>query len=81
MYASCRFLFKHFVRVLVVQLYNSTYTVTSWKNSRFIFAGRADFYMSINLSIADNAFPMRMLISLSVDEILQPRYVNYFTNI
>ena len=34
-----------------------------------------------NLSIALKAFPILMLTSFSVDEILQPRNVNWFTNL
>ena len=33
-----------------------------------------------NLSIAIYAFPMRMLILLSVDKILLPRYMKWSTN-
>ena len=33
-----------------------------------------------NLSIAVQVLPMRLLTSLSVDEILLPAYMNWFTN-
>ncbi len=51
-----------------------------WKNSHFILSERTDFHMVVNLSIADHAFPMLLLTSLSVDEILLPRYMNFSTN-
>ena len=41
---------------------------------------RSDFHMISNLSIAVHTFPMHMLASLSVDEILLPKYVNWSTN-
>ena len=45
-----------------------------------ILSEGSDFYMVINLSKAVHAFPMHMLILLSVDEILLLRYINWFTN-
>ena len=71
---------KCFVRSQMVQPYNSTDTATSWKNSSFILSERLDFHMLDNLSIAAHDFPMRILTSLSVDEILLSRYRNWFTN-
>ena len=56
----------------MVQAYNSTDTATAWKKS--------DFLMVVNLSIAVYALPMCMLTLLLVDEILLPRYGNWFTN-
>ena len=41
---------------------------------------RSDFPMIDNLSIAVHAFPMHILISLLIDEILRPRYVNWSIN-
>ena len=37
--------------------------------------------MTDNLFVADHAFPIRVLTSLSVDEILLPRYVNCSTGL
>ena len=37
--------------------------------------------MTDNLFVASHAFPIRALISLSVDEILLPRYVNCSTGL
>ena len=51
----------------------------AWKNSHFILSGRSEFCMVINLSVVVSALPMHMLILLSVDEILLPRYMNSFT--
>ena len=43
---------RHFIKVQVVQPYNSTDTATAWKNSHFILSERSDFYLVVNLSIA-----------------------------
>ena len=48
---------------------------TAWKNSRFILSEKLDFHMVDNLLITVHAFPTHILTSLSVDEILLPRYV------
>ena len=40
-----------------------------------LFYQRSDFHMVINLSIALNALPLLMLISILVDEILLLRYI------
>ena len=50
------------------------------KKSCFILLDRLDFHMIDNLSIAVLTFPMLMFSSLSVDEILQPRYMNWSTS-
>ena len=52
----------------MVHQYSSTGKAAAWKKS--------DFRMIDNLSIAVHAFSVRMLTSLSVDELLLPRYVN-----
>ena len=52
----------------------------AWKNSGFILSERQYFQMTNNLPLAAHAFPIPMLTSLAVDEILLPRYVNWFTN-
>ena len=63
-----------------MQLYNSTDTATAWKNSRFILSEKSDFHIVDNLSIAIHCLPMCMLTSLSVDEILLTRYINWLTD-
>ena len=63
-----------------MQLHISTNTATAWKNSHFILSERSDFLMVDNLSIALHALPKYMLTSLSVDEILLPKYINWSTN-
>ena len=67
------------VRVQVVQTYSSTDMTTVWKNCRFSLSVRSDFHITDNLFVADHAFLIRVLISLSVDEILLPRYVSCST--
>ena len=68
------------VSVHVVQPYSSIDTVTNWKKFFFNLSDRPDFYRINNLSIAVHAFAWRVLISLSEDEMLLPRYVNLSTN-
>ena len=68
--------FMHFATIQVVSPYSSTDIVTAWKKFRFILSERSDFHMIDNLGIAVHSFAMHMLTSLSVDEILLPRYVN-----
>ena len=60
-----------FVSVQVVQLYSSTDIATALKKTCFILSERSDFPIINNLS---SAFHVRMLTSLSEDEILLPRY-------
>ena len=67
------------MNVQVVQPYSSTDIATACKNSRFILLVRSDFKKIDSRSIAVNAFPMCILLSLSVDEILLPRCVNCCT--
>ena len=57
----------------------STDTTTAWKNYLFSLSVRSDFHMPDNLFIAYHVFPIRVLTSLSVDEILLSRYVNCST--
>ena len=72
---------KHFVKVQMVQPLSSTDTATTFNSSCFIlFYQTPDFHLVVILSISVNALPMRMLMSLSVDEILLPRYINWSTN-
>ena len=71
----------YFVKVHVVLSYtNSTDTPTAWKNSRFILSDWSDFQIVHNQLIAAYVFPMCMLVSLSVDEIWLPKYMNWPTN-
>ena len=60
----------------MVQAYSCTDSTTVLKNSFFNLSKRSDFYMIDNLSTAVPALPMNLVTSLSVDEILLPRYVN-----
>ena len=60
-----------------MQPYNSTDTAIVWKNSHIILSCKSDFHKVINLSIAIKTLPLDIWISPSVDEILQPKYVNY----
>ena len=71
---------NRFLKVQVVLPYNITDTATAWKNFCFILSVRSDFLIVDNLSIAFSAYPMHILISLSVDEILLLRYMNRRTS-
>ena len=51
--------------------------IVAWKKSRFISSGKAYLDKTDNLSLA---FAQRMLTSLSVDETLLLKYVNWSTN-
>ena len=53
--------------------------INTWKKLRFISSDRLELHMFDNLSIAVHAFTRHILISLSVDETLLPRYVNLST--
>ena len=70
----------HFVSVLMVYLYSSIDTTAGWKKSRFIVSVRSDFHMIDSLSVAVHAFARCISTSLTVDEILLPRYMNLSTN-
>ena len=79
--AECRFLLiDQHCWFQVVQLYGSTDTATSWKNSHFILTDRWDFHIVDNLSVAIHVLPMRIMISLSINEILLPWYAKCFIN-
>ena len=52
---------------------------TAWKNSCFILSEGSDFHIVVDLPKAVYALLVHMLISLSVDEILLPRYMHYST--
>ena len=63
----------------MIQLCSSTETSTACKNFCFIQSEKPDFNIVYSLSIVVYALPMHMLTSLSVDEILLARYVNWST--
>ena len=60
---------------------HSTDIDTDWKKSNFILLEGSDFHMIDYLSITFHTFTRRMLISISVDEMLLPRYGIWFTNL
>ena len=64
----------------MVHRYSSTNSLTTCKNSRPILSERSDFHKLDNLSAGVHAFTICMLTWLSVEEILLPRLVNWFTN-
>ena len=73
---------KHFDKVQVVQLYNSTDTATALKNSWFILSERLDFLMVNKLSIVVHLFFIHVDITFSrwdiaakVCEILEACYL------
>ena len=59
-----------FVSVHVVHLYSRTGITAAWKEMRLILSDRSDFHMIDNRSIEDHAFARRILMTLSVDEML-----------
>ena len=67
-----------FASVFIVQPYCCIDTAMAKKNS--VLLKRSDFHMVDNLLITFHAVAMRMLISLSVDKILLPMYVNLSTS-
>ena len=71
------------VSVHVVHPYSSMDTTAVWRILRFfyfILSDRSDFHKTDNLSIAVHTFTSRVLMSISVDEMLLPRLVNLFTS-
>ena len=66
----------HFVSVSVVHPYSRTDTTTSWKKSCFILSDELHVHMIYNISIAVYDFARSILMSLSIDDTQQPRYVN-----
>ena len=74
------FFSMHSVSVHVLHSYNSKDTVTDWKKSGFILSESLHFHMTNTMSIAFHAVAGCMLTSLSVDEILLLRYVNWSNN-
>ena len=83
---SCLFFFS----VLLQDFFKTACNIVAWFSSSFFFKCfsyiiimtqlHIIFYMDSYLLIAIHAFLMWMLISLSVDEILLPRYVKWCTN-
>ena len=63
-------LFKHFVKVPLAKPYSSMDMASIWEDFCFILSERLDFHIVNNLPIAIHAFPVYMLTSFSVDEIL-----------
>ena len=74
------FFSMHFIIIHVVHLFSSIDITTVWKKSHFILLERSDFYMIDNLPIAVYAFARWMVKSLSVDEMLLQKYVNWSTD-
>ena len=70
----------HLVSVHEVHPYSSIDTAQLERNPVFILLDRLDNHIIDNLSIAVHTFAKRTLVSLSVDEILLLRYVNFSTN-
>ena len=68
-----------FVSVHMVHSYSTINTAIAWKKSCLISSDRYDFHMIDKQSTAFYVFARCMLISLSVDEMLLPKYVNLFT--
>ena len=73
------FLSKPVVGIQVLQPYCSTDMATTWKKS-ILFYQRSNFHVIDNVSVAVHVFPIRVLISLSVDEIVPPGYGNCSSN-
>ena len=69
-----------FASIHMVHPYSSIDAVTAWKKLYFIFMDISNFHLIDNLPITVCIFTKHILISLSVDEILLPRYANLSTN-
>ena len=69
----------HFVFIWCIHIGVWTLFKT-WKKSRFILSDRSYFYMIDNLSTAFYSLARCILKSLSAEEMLQPRYVNWSIN-
>ena len=83
LFVECCFqdLFKiaRFGSAQVVHQYSCTDTTQIWKRPSFILSERS-FHINNSMSIAAHTFSRCMLTSLSVDEILLPRYQNWAAN-
>ena len=64
----------------VVHTYSSIITTATWKKLCFNLSDGSDAHIINSLSITAQAFARFILISLSVDERLLPRYMNSSTN-
>ena len=60
----------------MVEPYRRTGSTTALKNLRLRSSDKDDFHIDDILSTASQAFPIRILMSLAVDEISLPRYIN-----
>ena len=68
------------VRFVSIHPYSCTVTAITWKKSSFILSDKSDFHMIDSLSIVFHTFARCMWTSLSVDEMLLPRFVNRSTD-
>ena len=68
--------YQAFVSVYVVYLYISMDTASAWKKSHLILSDRSDFHIIDNQLIIFHVFAGHIL-SLSVNEMLLLRYVNW----
>ena len=82
LYSYHRDFFSQYVSLIfyLVHPCNCTYTTTALKTFRFISSEILDFHVIDYLSRAVKGITERILISVSVDEILLPSYVNRSTN-
>ena len=71
-----RFFCKHFVSNHLVYLYCRLDSTAARKKFRFILSDRSEFNMIDILSIAAHVFARYILMSLSEDETLLPKYGN-----
>ena len=73
---SSSFFSMCFVNVYVVHPYRSNDAATVWKKSRLVLWEKSDFHLIGSRSIVSLTFAKHVLSSLSVDEILLPKYMN-----
>ena len=66
----------NFVSIHVVHSYSSIDTTATWKKSCFISSDRFDLHIINSLPIVVHVFTRHILTSLSVDEMLLPRYMS-----
>ena len=65
----------------MVRLYSCIDKYIAWKNFRSILSERLNFCMVDKLLIEGHAFPKCLVTSFSVDELLLPRFVKWFTKL
>ena len=70
------FFYMRLISVYVVHPYSSIDTAAALKKLRFFLSVRSDFHMTDSQSLAVHVLASRVLMSVSVDETLLPRYVN-----